>query len=184
MNAGNLNDAIEIRPCEESDLTDIQSIYAEQVLHGSASFEEVPPTVDEMLRRRSATIAEGFPYIVAVCDNQVVGYAYAGRYRTRSAYRHTGETSVYVHKNNRGRGVGRKLLLAVIEQCEVMGLRQLIGIAGDSENHGSIQLHVSCGFRVVGTLEQVGYKHNRWVDTVIMQRALHPTNSRILPPLA
>ena len=178
-----LTTPINIRPCKDNDFVTVQAIYAEQVLHGSASFEEVPPSVDEMRRRKESVVADNFPYLVAVIDERIAGYAYAGRYRTRSAYRHTAESSVYVHEDFRGRGVGRELLLAIIKHCETIGFRELVAIAGDSENHGSIQLHVSCGFRIVGTLERVGYKHNRWVDTVIMQRTLNPTNLEIFPPL-
>ena len=113
----------------------------------------------------------------------VVGYAYAGRYRARSAYRHTAENSVYVHPDHQGNGVGKRLLLETIKRCEAMGLREMVGIIGDSQNHGSIALHASCGFEKVGTLRRVGYKHNRWVDTVIMQLRLKPQTDEILPPL-
>ena len=174
---------IELRRCEDGDLIAIQNLYADQVLHGSASFEEVPPSVNEMRRRRDELLTQGFPYFVATIGGEFAGYAYVGRYRTRSAYRHTGEISVYVRQNYRAQGVGRRLLAALIESCEAIGLRQLVAIAGDSDNKGSIQLHVSCGFRIVGTLERVGFKHNRWIDTVVMQRSLNPANEDILPPL-
>jgi len=174
---------IAIRDCEKRDMVAVQRIYEEQVLTGSASFEEIPPSVDELLERRGHIVSLGFPYLVACMADTVVGYAYAGRYRARSAYRHTAENSVYVHPDHQGNGVGKRLLLETIKRCEAMGLREMVGIIGDSQNHGSIALHASCGFEKVGTLRRVGYKHNRWVDTVIMQLRLKPQTDEILPPL-
>lgn len=172
-----------IRDGEVGDFDAIQAIYEEQVLHGTASFEEIPPTVTELLTRFEATTQLGFPFLVASINQTIVGYAYAGRYRSRSAYRHTAENSVYVHQAHRAKGVGKALLLATIARCEAMGLREMIGIIGDSENTGSIALHAACGFELVGTLRRVGYKHGRWLDTVVMQRTLSPSCEDILPPL-
>lgn len=174
---------VHIRECEERDMAAVQSIYEEQVLTGSASFEEIPPSVDELLERRNQIVSLGFPYLVASVDDTVAGYAYAGRYRARSAYRHTAENSVYVHPDYQGKGIGKRLLLETITRCEAIGLREMVGIIGDSQNHGSIALHASCGFETVGTLRRVGYKHNRWIDTVIMQLRLAPQTDEVLPPL-
>jgi len=161
-----------IRLSEPSDLVAIQAIYAEQVLHGTASFEEIPPNVNEMLARRSAVLELDLPYIVAEQDQQIVGYAYASLYRTRSAYRHTLEDTVYVHADFRGQGTGKLLLNDLIVRCQQQNYREMIGIVGDSENQGSIRLHQACGFTIVGTLRRVGFKHGRWLDTVIMQLPL------------
>ena len=172
-----------IRACQTSDMSVVQLIYEEQVLHSAASFEETPPTIDVLIERRKNIVSLGFPYLVACIEDSVVGYAYAGRYRPRSAYRHTVENSVYVHQAHRGLGIGKLLLLETIKQCEAIGLREMVAVIGDSENQGSIALHESCGFEAVGTFRRVGYKHGRWVDTVAMQRALSPVCEAILPPL-
>lgn len=161
-----------VRNAVEADMAAIHAIYAEAVLHGLASFEETPPTLVEMLSRRSAVLDLGLPYLAAERDGAVVGYAYATGYRPRPAYRHTVEDSVYVADGMRGRGVGRALLQALIEGCEAGPWRQMVAVIGDSGNGGSIALHESLGFRMVGTLESVGFKLGRWVDTVLMQRPL------------
>jgi len=183
MNRVTQHKSVDIRSSLESDVPVIQQIYADQVVHGTASFEEVPPSVAEMQNRRRSIVELGLPYLVAVVDDAVLGYAYAGRYRTRSAYRHSVENSVYVHESSRGQGIGKQLLNATITACEALGYREMIGIVGDSENRGSIQLHLSCGFEIVGTLSRVGYKHERWLDTVITQRSLNPRDASILSPL-
>lgn len=152
----------------------VQGIYAHHVLTGIASFEIAPPDVGEMLRRRAEIVARGLPYLVASDgeDGAVVGYAYAGLYRPRPAYRLTVEDSVYVAPGQGRRGIGRDLLRAVIAHCEAMGIRQMIAVIGDSGNSGSIGLHESQGFRRVGLLPSVGLKFGRWVDSVLMQRSL------------
>jgi phosphinothricin acetyltransferase len=165
--------AILIRDAAESDMAEIQTIYAAHVLEGLASFEETPPSVAEMIARRATVLALGLPYLVAEADGRVVGYSYAGAYRTRPAYRHTIEDSVYVQTGEYGRGVGTMLLAALIKRCEVGPWRQMVAIIGDSGNAGSIALHDRFGFRMVGTLTNVGFKLNRWVDTVLMQRELN-----------
>ena len=161
-----------VRDTRDVDMPAIQAIYAEQVLRGLASFEETPPSVTEMLARRRAILDLGLPYLSAVLNGRVVGYSYAGPYRPRPAYRGTVENSVYVADGMRGRGVGRALLSALIARCEAGPWRQMVAVIGDSGNRGSIALHERQGFRPVGTLEGVGFKHGRAVDTVLMQRTL------------
>ena len=150
----------------------VAAIYRHHVLHGLASFEEVPPDEAEIRARFEAVRKAGLPYIVYEEEGQILGYAYAGPYRTRSAYRFTVENSVYVREGYGGRGIGRALLTALIERCAAGPWKQMVAVIGDSENHASIGLHRALGFRMVGTLEKVGYKFNRWVDTVLMQRVL------------
>ena len=162
-------------------LAEVQAIYAHWVLHGLASFEEVPPDAAEMERRRLAIQDLGLPYIVAHEGGPVLGFAYAGPYRPRSAYRFTVEDSVYVAPDAHGRGVGRKLLGEVIARAEALGRRQMLAIIGDSGNAPSIGLHRALGFRRAGLLRSVGFKFGRWVDTVVMQRTLGVGDS-ILPP--
>jgi phosphinothricin acetyltransferase len=155
-------------------------IYAKHVLEGLASFEEIPPDVDEIKARREAVLAAGLPYLVVEVEGKVVGYAYATLYRTRSAYRHTLEDSVYVREGFAGRGIGLMLLTELIERCSRGPWRQMIAVIGDSANHASIGLHRKLGFRYAGNLEAVGFKFGRWVDSVLMQRALG-TGSETLP---
>jgi len=159
----------------------IHSIYGHWVSHGLASFEEEPPDFSEMEHRRRTLQEAGFPYIVAEDNAVILGFAYAGPYRTRSAYRYTAEDSVYVAPEALGRGVGRALLGRVISRAEIMGKRQMVAVIGDSANAPSIRLHESLGFRRVGVLESVGFKLGRWVDSVFMQRALGPGDSK--PPV-
>src|SRR5262245_47553016 len=156
-----------VRPSTGADLGAVQAIYAHHVLHGAASFEEVPPAVGEIERRRAEVAAAGLPYLVAELGGQVVGYAYASRYRPRSAYRFTIEDSVYVSPAHPRRGVGRALLQALLAACERGPWRQMIAIIGDSGNTPSIELHRALGFALTGTLRAVGFKHGRWVDTVL-----------------
>ncbi len=161
-----------VRASDESDMTDVQRIYAFHVLHGLASFEEQPPSIDELKRRRAEVLERGLPYIVAEANGAVVGYSYAAPYRSRPAYRFTVENSVYVDHRLTGRGIGGLLLSALIERCTVAGCRQMVAVIGDSGNAASIALHRRYGFRCVGTLHAVGFKFGRWVDSVLMQRAL------------
>ncbi len=150
----------------------VAAIYRHHVLHGLASFEEVPPDEAEIRARFEAVRKAGLPYIVYEEEGQILGYAYAGPYRTRSAYRFTVENSVFVRDGYGGRGIGRALLTALIERCAAGPWKQMVAVIGDSENHASIGLHRALGFRMVGTLEKVGFKFDRWVDSVLMQRAL------------
>jgi L-amino acid N-acyltransferase YncA len=172
--------AISIRPVDAVDIEAIQRIYAHHVLHGLASFEETPPDAAELTRRWRAIADVGLPYLCAVDGNTIVGYAYAGPYRPRSAYRFSVEDSVYVAPGAAGRGVGRALLRALIEICTGIGKRQMIAVIGDSGNEASIGLHRACGFELTGTFRAIGFKHGRWVDSVLMQRALGP-GDRSLP---
>lgn len=164
--------ALIIRDATAADMPAVQKIYAHEVLHGLATFEEVPPSVEAFLRRRDGIQTLGLPYLVAELDRDVVGYSYATSYRPRPAYRHTVEDSVYVAETMHGRGIGRALLAALIARCESGTWRQMVAVVGNSENTGSIALHERLGFRRVGTLEGVGFKLGRWVDTVLMQRPL------------
>lgn len=161
-----------IRDAGAADLEACRAIYAPEVLHGTASFELEPPGLEEMRRRHAAVLALGAPWLVAELDGEVLGYAYAGSYRPRPAYRHTVESTVYIAAGARGRGLGRMLLERLIAEAAARGFREMVAIIGDSANHASIALHRCCGFRHVGTLGGVGRKHGRWLDTVIMQRAL------------
>ena len=159
-----------VRDSAEADLPAIQGIYAHHVLSGSASFEESPPDVGEMARRRAALLARQLPYIVAEIDGAVVGFAHASPYRARSAYRYTVENTVYVAAEVAGRGAGRALLGALIARCAELGYRQMIAVVGDSAS--SIGLHEALGFRRVGLLRSVGFKFGHWVDGIIVQRPL------------
>jgi phosphinothricin acetyltransferase len=161
-----------VRDAADADMPAIQAIYAHHVLHGVASFEEVPPSVQEMAERRASVLKAGLPYLAAELDDTLVGYAYATAYRPRPAYRFTLEDSVYVAQGLDGRGIGRALLRALIERCERGPWRQMLAVIGNSGNAGSIALHRRLGFQPIGTLRSVGFKHDRWVDTVLMQRAL------------
>ncbi|MGF6758640.1 N-acetyltransferase family protein [Paraburkholderia sp. GAS42] len=161
-----------VRDATEADLPAIQAIYAHHVLTGVASFEETPPSVDDLRARRESVLGHGLPYMVAEIDGVVAGYCYATPYRPRVAYRHTIEDSIYVSDAFRGRGIGRILLQALITRCELGPWRQMIAVIADGGSGGSISLHGSLGFELTGTLKAVGFKHGRWLDTTLMQRAL------------
>ena len=158
-----------IRDATPDDLPAIQAIYAHHVLHGLASFEEVPPDLAEMRARFEAVRAAGKPYIVAEVGGAIAGYGYASNYRARSAYRFTLENSIYVDERLRGHGVGIALLEALIARCRGGPWRQMLAVIGDSANVASIGVHRKAGFSEVGVLRNVGYKHGRWVDSVLMQ---------------
>ena len=161
-----------IRAASQADISAITRIYADAVEHGTASFELEPPSEAEMARRMQELTNIGFPYLAADVDGTLAGYAYAGPYRSRPAYRFTVENSVYVAPEAQGRGVGRALLKALIEAAERSGYRQMIAVIGDSGQTASIALHAALGFAYVGTLPHVGFKFGRWLDTVLMQRSL------------
>jgi phosphinothricin acetyltransferase len=173
---------ITIRDAVEADVPAIQAIYAHHVLHGLASFEETPPGVAELMARRAAVLAQGLPYLAAEIEGRVVGYAYAGAYRPRPAYRYAVEDSIYIAHGMGGRGVGRALLAALIERCEAGPWRQMIAVIGDSGNIASIALHEALGFRRTGVFQSVGFKFGRWVDSVLMQRALGPGDASLPGP--
>jgi L-amino acid N-acyltransferase YncA len=164
--------SLEIRPATAADLTAITEIYQHAVLYGTATFELIPPDLAEMTRRFEVLMDGGFPYFVATLDGRVIGYAYAGAYRPRPAYRFTVENSVYLQPAIHRRGVGLQLLQRLIEECEARGYRQMIAVIGDSANAGSIGVHTRTGFQMIGTHPNVGFKFGRWLDTVMMQRAL------------
>jgi phosphinothricin acetyltransferase len=166
--------ALEIRPTVEADLPAITDIYAHAVLHGTATFELIPPDLTEMTRRFRALADGGYPYFVATLDGEVAGYAYAGAYRPRPAYRFTVENSIYLRPTSHRRGIGLRLLRRLIEESEKRGYRQMVAVIGDSANAGSIGVHAACGFQMIGTQPNVGLKFGRWLDTVTMQRALGP----------
>jgi phosphinothricin acetyltransferase len=163
-----------VRCSTEADMPAIHAIYARQVLQGLASFEEVPPTTEELLARRAGVLALGLPYLTAEFEGRIVGYSYATGFRPRPAYRNTVEDSVYVAEGMQGQDIGGALLSALIARCEAGRWRQMVAVIGNSGNTGSIALHRRHGFRLVGTFEAVGFKLGRWVDTVLMQRALGP----------
>ena len=163
---------LEIRPAATADLPVITEIYAHAVRYGTATFELVPPDLAEMTRRFAALMEGGFPYLVACLEGRVVGYAYAGAYRPRPAYRFTVENSVYLEPAVHRRGIGLQLLRRLIAESETRGYRQMIAVIGDSANAGSIGVHTICGFAMIGTHPDVGFKFGRWLDTVMMQRAL------------
>jgi phosphinothricin acetyltransferase len=166
--------AIEFREARERDFETIAAIYAHQVRTGTASFEIEPPDLSEMMRRWRQVTALHLPYLVAVADERVIGYAYAGPYRPRPAYRFTVEDSVYIAEHARGRGIGRGLLERLIEDSERAGARQMIAVIGDGGNTASIRVHAALGFAHIGVLKSVGNKFSRWLDVVLMQRALGP----------
>ena len=166
--------SVSIRPATPADIPAITRIYAQSVSTGTALFELTPPDEAEMARRMQALLDGGYPYLVAKTGGAIAGYAYAASYRPRPAYRFSVEDSIYVDPKAQRRGVGRLLLAQLIEGCEARGFRQMIAVIGDSAQTPSIELHRALGFRMVGTLENVGYKFGRRLDSVNMQRALGP----------
>lgn len=164
--------SILIRPSTDADVPAITAIYAPAVLTGTASFEVEPPDEAEMARRRAAILQGGYPYLVAERDGKVVGYAYAGAYRPRPAYRHTVEDSIYVAPHAKGHGVGRALLAALLAECKARGFEQMIAVIGDSVANPSIHLHERLGFTLIGIARNVGRKFGRDLDQVLMQRDL------------
>ena len=163
---------MEIRTAIEADVPEIQSIYAHHVLTGTGSFEEEPPSIEEMLERFRKTLAGNGRWLVATDATGVLGYAYYSQFRDRSAYRFTVENSIYVREDVRGQGVGKALVARLIDDATAQGFRQMIAVIGDSDNAGSIGVHATLGFHMVGTMRAVGLKFGRWVDVVTMQRPL------------
>src|SRR6202051_426709 len=173
--------SLEIRPTTAADLPAITGIYEHALLYGTATFELIPPDLAEMTRRFDGLMEGGFPYFVATLDGRVVGYAYAGAYRPRPAYRFTVENSVYLEPALHRRGIGMQLLQRLIAESEARGYRQMIAVIGDSANAGSIGVHTKCGFDMIGTHPNVVFKFGRWLDTVMMQLPLGEGGST-LPP--
>ena len=168
-----------IRPSRDGDVAAITAIYGHHVLHGLASFEEVPPAAEEIGRRREAIIERGLPYLVAERDDRVVGYCYAGPFRPRVGYRYTLEDSIYIDAAEVGRGIGRALMQPLLARCTELGYRRMVAIIGGRETVASIRLHEVMGFSHIGVLPAVGFKFGRWVDIVIMQRALGPGDTAL-----
>lgn len=161
-----------IRAATRSDIPEIQSVYAYHVLNGVGTFEESPPSVEEMLERHTKILGSGGSFIVAADETGILGYAYFNQIRDRSAYRFTAEDSIYVREDVRGQGVGKALVAQLLVDAERAGYRQMVAVIGDSENTGSIGVHASLGFQRAGCLRASGFKFGRWVDTVYMQRAV------------
>ena len=163
---------VNIRPAGPDDIAAITRIYAHAVTYGTASFELEPPGETEMARRQQGLLAKRFPYIVAERAGSVAGYAYAGPYRDRRAYDWCVEDSIYIAPECHRQGIGRMLLMRLIAESEARGFRQMLGVIGDSANTASVAVHTGCGFRLIGNFQSIGFKHGRWLDTVLMQRAL------------
>lgn len=161
-----------IRPRSDADMPTITQIYGHHVLNGASSWELSPPDVAEMTNRAHAMEANNFPYFVAEVDGEIAGYSYAGAYRPRPAYRYTVENSVYINDQLRRGGIGTALLQKLIDECTALGFRQMIGIVGDSQNLQSIRFHEKMGFSHMGTVKNIGFKFDRWMDQVILQRPL------------
>ena len=163
---------MKIRPACAADLGEIQAIYAHHVLNGTGTFEEVPPSVEEMGQRFEAVSGRGWSWLVAADETGILGFAYYTQMRERSAYRYTAENSIYVRDDVRGQGVGKALVARLLQDAAAQGFRQMIAVIGDSENAGSIGVHASLGFQRVGNLRASGLKFGRWLDVVYMQKAL------------
>lgn len=170
-----------IRAVEPADLPRIAEIYADAVDNGTATYELEAPTLEEMRSRHAALLAQGYPYIVAERDGQVVGYAYAGPFRARAAYRFLVEDSIYLAPEAKGAGVGTALMRALIEECTRRGFRQMIAVIGDGRSDSpSVRLHERMGFSHTGSMPGSGYKHGRWLDTALMQLSMN--GGAALPP--
>jgi phosphinothricin acetyltransferase len=161
-----------IRDSRDGDLPSIMAIYAHAVSKAAGTFEIDPPDQAEMAKRREKILAQGLPYLVAEREGKIVGYSYAGFYHQRIGYRFTLEDTVYVDEACRGRGIGRELLKSLIARCDPLGYRLMVAIIGDSKNTASIAIHEKCGFALVGTLHNCGWKFDRWLDIVLMERPL------------
>ncbi len=163
---------MDIRPATAADIPEIQAIYAHHVLHGTGTFEEAPPSVEEMTARFDTVVRRGWSWLVAADATGILGYAYFQQFRDRSAYRFTAENSVYVRQDVRGQGVGKLLVVRLLQDADAQGFRQMMAVIGDSENVGSIGVHASLGYHRIGVLRAVGLKFGRWLDSVYMQRAI------------
>lgn len=162
----------QIRPARAEDVTAIQAIYAYHVRHGTGTFELEPPTVESMRSRFRNLTAQDYPYLVATEEDEVIGFGYAGPFRERPAYRFTVEDSIYLHPEKLGHGTGKLLLQHLITESTQRDFTQMLAVIGDSDNRASIRVHTSLGFHTTGTLQNVGFKFDRWLDVVLMQRPL------------
>ena len=161
-----------VRASAENDLPALTAIYAHHVLHGTGTFETTAPTEADMAGRRADVLAKGLPHLVIETDGRVLGFAYCQWFKPRPAYRYSAEDSIYLHPAAQGRGLGRELLGALIDQAQAAGIRKLIAVIGDSANAGSIGVHCALGFTDVGTIRACGWKFGRWLDIVLMEKAL------------
>jgi len=166
-----------IRPSTFTDLPAITAVYAWNVMNGTGTFELEAPDLTQMTRRREDVLRKGLPWLVAECEDQVLGYAYANHFRPRKAYRFCLEDSIYLSKDAQGRGVGKMLLTELMSQCEARGARQMLAVIGDSSNTGSIGVHRTLGFEQTGFIKSAGWKFGRWLDVVMMQRGLGLSDS-------
>jgi len=167
-----MTDFFRVRPATAQDMSAVAQIYAWHVLHGIATFEETVPDQAQMLERFVQITTQGYPYIVAEKEGEIIGYAYASSFRPRIAYRYTVENAIYLRHDMGRMGAGSELLAELIRLCEAGPWRQMIAVIGNSANVGSIGVHRKAGFEMIGTLRATGFKHGQWVDTVLMQRAL------------
>ena len=163
---------VQIRDAQIADADAVATIYAHYVCHSTASFEQHPPDTVAIAQRMRTITEQNLPYLVAESNRRITGYAYASPWRSRAAYRYSVEDSVYVAADMQRRGIGSALLVALIARCEPIGIRQMVAVIGDSSSIPSIELHRRLGFRQIGALRDIGYKFDRWLDTVLMQRAL------------
>jgi len=171
---------LHLRPSTAADVPAVTAIYAWNVVHGTGTFELEAPGEPEMARRRADVLAKGWPWLVAERDGRIVGYAYANEFRPRPAYRFCLEDSIYLDPQAQGQGVGRLLLAELLAQCEARGARQMLAVIGDSANAASVGVHRALGFEHAGLLRSAGWKFGRWLDVVVMQRALGPGDDK--PP--
>jgi phosphinothricin acetyltransferase len=170
-----------IRPSTDADVAAIAAIYTHHVLHGTGTFEIDPPSAQDMVARRADVLAKGLPYLVAEEDGRVLGFAYCNWFKPRPAYRFSAEDSIYLAPAAAGRGLGRQLLTALAEAAQACGVRKLIAVIGDSANAGSVGVHRALGFEHVGVIRSCGWKFDRWLDIVLMEKALGAGDSQ--PPV-
>jgi phosphinothricin acetyltransferase len=168
-----------IRPAIDADIGAITTIYAHHVLHGTGTFETTPPNEEDMAGRRRDVLAKGLPYLVVEDASGVLGFAYCNWFKPRPAYRFSAEDSIYLAPDAQGLGLGRLLLTELMAQAERAGVRKLIAVSGDSANNGSIELHKACGFTHVGILSACGWKFDRWLDVVMMERSIGLGNATV-----
>ena len=161
-----------VRPSQDGDLDAITEIYAHHVRHSTGTFETEPVSLQEMGQRRADVLAKGLPYLVAQQGQQVLGFAYCNWFKPRAAYRYSAEDSIYLAPEAQGRGLGRLLLTELVQHAEAAGIRKLIAVIGDSANAGSVGVHKALGFTQVGVLQSCGWKFDRWLDVVLMEKAL------------